>query len=198
MWILAEYGLNLCPTPLGQTLLTFSICSVDQFTCDSGHCINIFRRCDDIQNCDDNSDEHNCEIVDVPDNYKKEPTNQKNGSISFIHTKVRITKFNSIKKSGDLEITLTIEMRWRDRRLTFLNIMDEGQAKGGNEKDISTEKQNDIWLPLDSVVQKNAVIGDVIGEEESITFVRVIVNDNATAPSTDRAIEGKLLISEVF
>ena len=191
-WTLDEYGNSLCPGPDdGKAPLTFSICSSDEFTCDSGHCINIYHRCDDHQDCADNSDEDNCEIVDVPDNYRKEPVQQNNGSISLIHTKVLITKFNSIKKSGDLEISLTIRMRWRDPRLTFLNIVDEDQHSGGKEKDISIEKQKALWLPLDNIVQKNAVIGDVIGQEESITFVRVIVGGNATAPSTENAVEGK-------
>ena len=147
-----------------------------------------YRRCDDVKDCEDDSDENDCEIVYVPENYKKEPTTLMNGSINYIYTKVTIIKFNSIDKSGVLEITLTIQMRWRDPRLTYLNIMDKGQTGGGYEKDISNEKQDELWLPLDNVVQRNAVIGDVL--KETITFVRVIVGDNATSPLPENAIEG--------
>ena len=84
-------------------------------------------------------------------------------------------------------------MRWRDPRLTYLNIMDEGQTGGGDEKDISVEKQAELWLPLNYIVQRNAVIGDVL--EGTNTFVRVIVGDNATTPVPANAVEGMIKIS---
>ena len=46
------------------------------------------------------------------------------------------------------------------------------------------------WLPLDNVVQRNAVIGDVL--KETITFVRVIVGDNATSTLPENTIEGMI------
>ena len=193
-WELSKRGRNLCLPMKGfDRQLTLSTCGLDQFTCDSGHCINIYRRCDDVKDCEDDSDEMDCEIVYVPENYKKEPTKRLDDSINYIYTKVTILKFDSIDKSGVLDITLTIQMRWRDPRLTYLNIMDEGQTGGGYEKDISVEKQADLWLPLDNIVQRNAVIGDVL--QETITFVRVIVGDNATAPLPKNAVEGKLRCS---
>ena len=79
-------------------------------------------------------------------------------------------------------------MMWKDPRLIYLNIMDEGQTEGGYEKDISVETQDKLWLPLNNIIQTNAVIGEV--HEEAITFVRVIVGANATAPSNEYAIEG--------
>ena len=187
-WQLSKYGRNLCPRTDTKIQLTLSTCGLNQFTCNSGHCINIYRRCDDVKDCEDDSDEKNCEVVFVPENYKKEPTRRLDYSINNIYTKVTILKFDSIDKSGVLDITLTIQMRWRDPRLTYLNIMDEGQINGGYEKDISVEKQGDLWLPLDNIVQRNAVIGEVLLGK--ITFVRVIVGDNATAPVPANAVEG--------
>ena len=132
----------------------------------------------------------------MPENYKKEPTKRLDDSINYIYTKVTILKFDNIDNSGFLDMTLTIQMRWRDPRLTYLNIMDEGQISGGYEKDISVKKQGDLWLPLDNIVQRNAVIGEVLLGK--ITFVRVIVGDNATAPVPANAVEGNVIFSEEY
>ena len=62
--------------------LTLSICRVgDEFTCDSGHCIGLMKRCDNKVDCRDGSDEKECARVHIPEEYNKDdpPTDIING-----------------------------------------------------------------------------------------------------------------------
>ena len=47
-------------------VLTFSDCHPKKFTCDSGHCIELDKKCDGVVDCEDGSDEMNCEFI-IPD-----------------------------------------------------------------------------------------------------------------------------------
>ena len=51
-----------------------------EFTCNSGHCIDITKRCNNINDCDDNSDEEKCSLITIPKSYNKvkppEPADQ--------------------------------------------------------------------------------------------------------------------------
>ena len=50
----------------------FSTCFDDEFTCDDGVCINMTKRCDNIENCpNDKSDEVKCELLALPAGYRK-------------------------------------------------------------------------------------------------------------------------------
>ena len=51
--------------------LKFTTCSDGQFTCDDGLCVGIEQRCDQIPHCNDNSDEKNCNIIDLESRYRK-------------------------------------------------------------------------------------------------------------------------------
>ena len=50
----------------------FSTCMDDEFTCDDGTCINMTKRCDNINNCpNDISDEVECKLVIIPSSYEE-------------------------------------------------------------------------------------------------------------------------------
>ena len=112
---------------LGEPMsyLTLSVCFFgEQFTCDSGHCIDLARRCDEVQDCDDGSDEMDCRLMDMPASYMKEhqPPPQHQGSTIQIRTHVHITNVHKIDTINML-VTLTtkLHMKWKDPRLMYLN-----------------------------------------------------------------------------
>ena len=55
-----------------KTSLTFSVCYPGkEFTCNTGECIRLSQRCNQIEDCDDGSDEMECYLVDIPSSYSK-------------------------------------------------------------------------------------------------------------------------------
>ena len=79
---------------------------------------------------------------------------------------------DGIDLDGTMTLTLTIIMVWKDPRLIFLNIKDNGLIDGDeNIKDISLTKQEQLWLPLDKIVHTNAVIGEI--DDATTSYVRV-------------------------
>ena len=53
------------------TSLKLSGCGEEEFTCSDGQCINIAKRCDQIVNCMDESDEEDCRLLVLKKGYKK-------------------------------------------------------------------------------------------------------------------------------
>ena len=52
--------------------LLISGCKEKEFTCDDGKCINITQRCNNIEDCDDVSDEKKCKTISIdPEKYLK-------------------------------------------------------------------------------------------------------------------------------
>ena len=50
-----------------------TVCKRDEFTCnEDGSCISMEQRCDQFPNCADFSDEENCKLVVLPENYVKD------------------------------------------------------------------------------------------------------------------------------
>ena len=52
-------------------LLSFDVCTNDEFNCENGRCIPMTERCNRKNECNDNSDEMDCEIHILPPDYNK-------------------------------------------------------------------------------------------------------------------------------
>ena len=53
------------------TRLKVTSCGSGSFTCNDGQCVSIDERCNQISNCRDESDEENCVMLVIKDNYNK-------------------------------------------------------------------------------------------------------------------------------
>ena len=95
-----------------------------EFSCDSGACVNLSKRCDEKKDCLDGSDEKYCSLVSIPVWYKKRnPPDQKIPNTSLdIHTQMTIINIDYIN-TFDMMVGLTIKirMKWYDGRLTYWN-----------------------------------------------------------------------------
>ena len=51
--------------------MTFSKCFPNKYTCNSGHCIELHKKCNTAIDCKDKSDEHYCNFLRFGGNYEK-------------------------------------------------------------------------------------------------------------------------------
>ena len=136
-----------------------SMCNTgSEFSCDSGACIDLGKRCDEKKDCIDGSDEKYCSLVSIPVWYKKDnPPDQNIPNATLdIRTQIMIMNIDYIS-TIDMMVGLTIKirMKWYDGRLTFWN-------PSINQVNIlSTDVGGQLWLPLDNLIHDNAVIGEV-------------------------------------
>ena len=161
-----KYNDRTCPMKASvDTTLTFSKCSFgEQFTCDSGQCIAIHERCNGINECDDDSDENGCTLVDIPNSYDKliSPVSFKEprGTISLL-THVEIVSVDTIDTTKMLiGITFKIGIKWIDGRLRFQNLDSNGRNL------ISKEATLKLWLPSDNIHHDNAILGEIVMDDK--------------------------------
>lgn len=140
---------------------TLSLCEFgSEFTCNSGRCISMNKRCDRTNDCNDGSDEENCFPIRIPESYNKiqapENIQQISSQPLLIRTQINILHVDMIDTVTMLAgITIELKMKWNDSRLVFANL-------DRNKKyPVSPEIVDQLWLPLDNVVHENAVIGKI-------------------------------------
>ncbi|KAK7073638.1 hypothetical protein SK128_008954 [Halocaridina rubra] len=107
------------------TLMVLTSCSEAEFTCDSGQCINLIRRCDTRYDCPDKSDENKCRPIAVH-------TDQLASLRSVPHPPLRVSAKLSVVnipiinlESNDFVMHIWINITWTDERLTFLNLAND-------------------------------------------------------------------------
>ena len=154
-----------------KTLLTFSVCYPGkEFTCNSGDCIALSKRCNQIEECDDGSDEKECFLVDIPSSYSKILSpggygKNEDGPVSLT-IKVNISSVDSVDEINmRIGITFDLQIEWSDDRLTFINMDTKRKNK------ISVESSKLLWLPSENIIHENAVVGEVI--ENNHRVIRV-------------------------
>ena len=106
------------------TQLTLSACSSSEyFTCDYGECVQLPARCNGTLECLDESDEHDCSMVQVDETYMKAMPPELPGGVNPLNISLQILQFDKID-TLELTITLTVEIRiqWIDPRITLDSI----------------------------------------------------------------------------
>lgn len=109
-------------TPQAEYLVT--LCNREDFTCSDGSCVSLSKRCDQVANCPDNSDELNCQIIIIPKGYSSDLPPPSIGKIplqfrfTLVVTSVRVFDLVGFKMELDVSQSIT----WKDARLTFSNL----------------------------------------------------------------------------
>ena len=178
---------SLCNVQSQTHFIAASTCNFPlQFTCDSGHCIDISKRCNEHKDCEDRSDEKKCSLVNIPASYNKARIPET--SVVNHPLQVRIHEHLINIDSIDavhMVIVLTIELHmwWNDKRLTFSN-------PSKTEKNfIPHSIKHKLWTPMQNIIHENAVIGEIT--YDSMDDIKVIANI-AEPPDTNKAIENRI------
>ena len=150
--------------------MTLSKCKFgNEFTCDSGQCIEMRKRCDGINDCGDASDEMKCNLVEIPGSYDKiVPPFIAEESHKPVPLSTRVDIY-SIDMINTLEmmigITFLLNFKWSDGRLDFHNLDSNGYNL------ISAAATSNLWLPSENIIHENAILGQIITDSQRIIGV---------------------------
>ena len=171
-----------------QHPLTMSKCEYpQQFTCNSGDCIDMINRCDDENQCTDSSDEKVCELVDIPYSYnaEKAPSSLAKGYPLDIDTKIDIENIDSIDTVNMVfSLTMKLNFQWYDKVLMFSNLIPE------SNNFIPHHKRDLIWYPTRDIVHENAIIGETKYNYDN--YDMTVYAFNAEKPDVRNSIENRL------
>ena len=166
--------------------LAISICDVpSEFTCSSGNCVNIQKRCDGHKDCTDGSDEYQCSLIDMPSQYdnSEAPKTTKEDYGTDIHIGTRIIKIDSIDTINMLvAMTVELTLTWYDGRLSFSN------PTNGQDNIIPYHRSKDLWTPLRSLIYENAIVGEVIHDRRDIKILPKAPNPLYTSTSIENVV----------
>ena len=126
-------------------------CNNTQFTCDDGQCVKMMERCDQVPQCDDQSDEQNCKALVLQHGYNKKvpphgPKPRKNNEEKRLPVKVSLTlqKVIAIKEVDySISFKFKITLRWFENRVTYQNL-----KKHPTNNLLTQEEVKMLWLPL--------------------------------------------------
>ena len=187
------------------TELKMSGCQEGNFTCNDGQCVSMAQRCDQLPDCRDETDENNCKVLVLKNNYNKNvppiiPHIKKvNVSLSL-----DILKLVDIKEEDySIEIQFSITLKWKENRAIYQNLKFEKTLNALEKEDCGK-----LWLPeviYENTDQKDTTrLGD--GNWEWATRVVVDRQGNFTRSRLDdvdeielfKGVENNLIMSQTY
>ena len=121
------------------------------FTCDSGQCVRMEQRCDQVSHCWDKSDEKGCKLLLLEKDYNKNiPPISVSGTTneptlvpaltSISTTLMDVGKIEEVDHSIHLQFEISIQ--WRENRARYQNLKRYTSLNVLNDEDIGQ-----LWLP---------------------------------------------------
>lgn len=114
--------------------LLLTICDRSQFTCDSGNCVEINKRCDMHADCEDKSDESECSVVKANHRNVKSMASIPLSPL-LVAGNIKISSIPEIDISRSVfAMRLLVGLTWEDERLYLYNV-----------RELSVIKKEHFW-----------------------------------------------------
>ena len=167
-------------------------CTLDEFICLDGTCVKMDDVCDGISDCNDKSDELNCESIKFDATYTKNQSplsledkhNKKKLSVHIDITILSVFELNEIQSW--MKLQLILQVKWIDPRLKFVNL------KEGKQKNIlSYEQKQKLWIPALMFANNKEQLEALFGSD---SIGSIILTENAKfdlSPNKTRIYQGK-------
>ena len=163
-----------CATENPSKMIKLTTCVAGEFTCNDGQCIDIEKRCDQTSNCLDESDEDNCQMIYMKDNYNKkiapfiyDQENKKNIPVN-VNISMAIRDVLKIKEVDHVfSLKFRFLMEWYDYRITYYNLKTSRSSNA-----LSSDEAEKLWIPFvvfENTENNDATRGD---KDTEVTITR--------------------------
>ena len=172
-------------------IMSLTSCNETMFACSNGMCIPIANKCDMNFDCEDKSDEEDCDVVIIPKGYrndylKKHTTSEYDVDLSFMLKDILEISENR----QTLYSMFSIELSWYDPRLLFHDLRSDS-----HQNSLNAEKKHKIWIPDIKFLNNPEGISTSRLESDKSAKVKIIKNstgvmNNPTEASRRLVYEG--------
>ena len=143
------YGDDACDLGSSSTVqLKLTGCQDGSFTCDNGQCVAMDKRCNQLTECSDKSDEKDCNLVVLEDSYNKNIppiSSSGEGRILPVQVLVSIDLFSLVRINEErhsIEFQFRITLEWKENRANYYNLKDTESLNILMQEDVER-----LWLP---------------------------------------------------
>ena len=133
--------------------MCFFQCDDKEFSCNSGSCVSLDKRCDEMEDCSDKSDEINCTLATMHGLlYRKEyPPIDSSGNKTKVYLMVTLSELGSFQEmSMTFKAKVYLQLKWYDKRLTFENLKRDKDDRNSIGKHLTKTS------PLQTFFQSNS------------------------------------------
>ena len=125
-------------------VLKMTGCEDGEFTCRDGQCVNMTMRCDQLTHCKDKSDEMECNILNVEENYNKQVPPFNDTSRAKVNVSMVLLSINDISEIDlTIDLKFTISLEWYETdRVSYHNLKPKVSFNV-----FSTKEMNQLWTP---------------------------------------------------
>ena len=143
---------DICTANTESRLLRVKLtsCNRGEFTCSDGQCVDMEERCNQISNCRDESDEDDCKMLVMKDNYNKKIApfgfNYQEQRIipAVVNISIAVMDMLSIQEVNLVFVLkFRLLMEWYDYRLKYHNLKKQRSANL-----LTREEIDNLWIPF--------------------------------------------------
>ncbi|XP_053641290.2 uncharacterized protein [Cherax quadricarinatus] len=153
----------------GTQVLQLSSCMNSEFTCKDGSCIPRLQRCDRRPDCQDESDEQECLLVERPLGYHHNlpPPSRVSGTPLPVSLKLKLVSLSLSDRDSYLEVTYHLNLTWWDLRLRFNNLKNASRLN-----QVPVTEHGRLWTPSLTLVNVRGTERTLMDDEAVITVHR--------------------------